>query len=109
VFNKTNDYGIDRVLQKSGESFTGIKGLGLQDAAIQESQGTIYDRTQEHLCSSDQHIIALRRYFLKLVHEMRAGTQPPGLDPASHSQRPQNAVSAKNVPFAAVARRESVV
>ncbi len=109
VFNKTNDYGIDRVLQKSGESFTGIKGLGLQDAAIQESQGTIYDRTQEHLCSSDQHIIALRRYFLKLVHEMRAGTQPPGLDPASHSQRPQNAVSAKNVPFATVARHESVV
>ena len=109
IFNKSNDYGIDRALQKSGQSFTGIKGLGLQDAAIQESQGAIFDRTQEHLCSSDLQIIALRKYFLKLVHEVRAGAEPPGLDPAAHSQRPQNVVAPKDIPLATVALRERVV
>ena len=108
VYNKGNDYGIDRALQKSGESFTGIKGLGLQDAAIQESQGMIFDRTQEHLCTSDLQIIALRRYFLKLMRDVKAGQEPPGLDPTSYSQRPQNIVSAKNVPFADAARHEVV-
>ncbi len=49
ILNKANDYMIDRALQSSGKSFTGIKGLGAQDCGIQESMGPISDRTLEHL------------------------------------------------------------
>ena len=49
TMNKDNDYLIDRQLQASGESFTGMRGLAIQDCAIQESMGPVADRTQEHL------------------------------------------------------------
>lgn len=88
VLNKDNDYGIDRAAQKRGDSFTGIPGFGTQDTAIQESQGPICDRTQEHLCSSDKQIIALRRYFLKLLKATDAA--PPGLQAASHRVKTEN-------------------
>ena len=50
--NSGNDYLIDRELQASGKSYTGMKGLGIQDCAIQESMGPIADRTIEHLLAS---------------------------------------------------------
>ena len=46
--NKSNDYLIDRKLQKT-RSYTGIQGVSEQDAAVQDSQGPIADRTREHL------------------------------------------------------------
>ena len=53
LHNKDNDYRIDRALQASGQSYTGIKGLGVQDCSVQESMGPIADRTLEHLLPSD--------------------------------------------------------
>lgn len=84
VYNKSNDYGIDRAAQKRGDSFTGIPGFGNQDTAIQESQGEICDRTLEHLCTSDKQIIALRRYYLKLLKSFDEHSAPPGLEAWSH-------------------------
>jgi phthalate 4,5-dioxygenase len=46
--HKGNDYLIDRKLQKT-QSDSGIQGVSEQDAAAQESQGPIADRTHEHL------------------------------------------------------------
>ncbi|HEY8694756.1 MAG TPA: Rieske 2Fe-2S domain-containing protein, partial [Chloroflexota bacterium] len=46
--NKDNDYNIDRELQSSRKSFTGIFGSGPQDAAVQEGMGAVYDRSREH-------------------------------------------------------------
>jgi hypothetical protein len=40
--NRANDYLIDRKLQKT-KSYTGIKGVSEQDAAVQDSQGFIAD------------------------------------------------------------------
>ncbi|HTP93497.1 MAG TPA: Rieske 2Fe-2S domain-containing protein, partial [Xanthobacteraceae bacterium] len=37
VVNKDNDYMIDRVAQKHHKSYSGVKGIAMQDAAIQES------------------------------------------------------------------------
>ena len=48
-----NDYMLDRAQQKT-ESFTGIMGVSEQDAAIQDSQGPIQDRTREHLGPTDR-------------------------------------------------------
>jgi len=39
---------IDRKLQKT-KATPGIKGVSEQDAAVQDSQGPIADRTSEHL------------------------------------------------------------
>jgi phthalate 4,5-dioxygenase oxygenase subunit len=90
VANKANDYLIDRALQKSGASFTGIKGIGRQDCSIQESMGPIADRTIEHLGVSDTAIIKLRRLLLQTVKDFERGAtnQIPGLDPAAYRVRP---------------------
>ena len=85
--NKDNDYLVDRELQASGASFTGIYGVGLQDCGIQESMGRIADRTVEHLGVSDTAIIKLRRYLLDVLAAVKAGSEPPGLEPASARMR----------------------
>ena len=81
--NKDNDYLIDREAQKSGGSYTGIFGLGVQDCGIQESMGPIADRTIEHLGVSDTIIIKLRKLLLETLANVEAGQPPPGLEPAS--------------------------
>jgi nitrite reductase/ring-hydroxylating ferredoxin subunit len=63
IRNKSNDFLIDRVDQKF-RSYTGIKGVSEQDAAIQVSQGPIADRTREHLNPSDLGIVQFRRFVL---------------------------------------------
>jgi phenylpropionate dioxygenase-like ring-hydroxylating dioxygenase large terminal subunit len=76
-FNKTNDYMVDRQEQRR-ISYSGIpRGSGrAQDAAMVESMGPIYDRTQEHLGSTDAAIIAMRRRLLKAARELQNGIEP---------------------------------
>jgi cytochrome P450 len=52
-----------------GDHFTGIYNIVLEDIAIQESQGTIMDRRQEHLGSSDQFVIRTRRLLMKAARD----------------------------------------
>ena len=85
--NRDNDYLIDRQLQSSGQSFTGMKGLGVQDCAIQETMGPIADRTLEHLGVSDTAIIKIRSLLLQTLNDMAAGAELPGIDPASYRVR----------------------
>ncbi len=87
VANRDNDYLIDRALQASGASYTGIKGIGRQDCSIQESMGPIADRTIEHLGLSDSVIIKLRRLLLQTLKDFDAGKKLPGLDPAAYRVR----------------------
>jgi len=67
VRNTSNDYLVDRALQRSGRSYTGIRGIREEDLAVQESMGEIFDRTGEHLGSSDLAVIAMRRRMLEAV------------------------------------------
>ncbi len=96
--NKANDYLIDRELQKSGISYTGIKGIPVQDRAVQESMGPVYDRTKEHLGTSDAAIIAARRLLMKAARGLEHGTAP-GLDPASQRVRAASLILPRGVPF----------
>ena len=80
VLNRDNDYMIDRAAQKSGRSYSGIKGIGMQDCSIQESMGPVTDRTIEHLGVSDTVIIKLRRLLLQTVRDVAAGGPAPGPD-----------------------------
>jgi phthalate 4,5-dioxygenase oxygenase subunit len=99
VANLDNDFLIDRELQASGKSYTGINGFGVQDCGIQESIGRISDRTREHLGVSDTHIIQLRKMMLKFVKELQDGSEPPGLDPRSYRVRSGSFTTPKGVRF----------
>jgi phenylpropionate dioxygenase-like ring-hydroxylating dioxygenase large terminal subunit len=74
--NGSNDYGLDRAWQKNG-SFSGIKGIPLQDQAIQESMGPIVDRTKEHLASSDRMVMITRRRLLEAALAFRENGDLP--------------------------------
>ena len=87
IRNKSNDYMIDRALQASGKSYSGMKGLGTQDCAIQESMGPISDRTHEYLLASDAAIAKLRRLLLQTIQDHAAGKTLPGMDSASYRVR----------------------
>ncbi|MFT5440919.1 MAG: phthalate 4,5-dioxygenase oxygenase subunit [Alphaproteobacteria bacterium] len=87
VRNMENFYLIDREEQASGASFTGIKGVGTQDCAIQESMGPIADRTKEHLGVSDIAIIQIRKKLLETVQAHERGETPPGLNPGDYRAR----------------------
>ena len=85
--NRRNDYLIDRKLQASGASFTGIKGFGTQDCAVQESMGSIVDRSRERLLIGDTAIVKLRRLLLQALRDCEDGKPPLGLDPRSYRVR----------------------
>jgi len=94
-----NDYLIDRELQKSGLSNTGIRGLGVQDIAVQESMGPIVDRTQEHLGTSDTAIIAARRVLKRAALGLAENVNPPGVRAESQRVRAISIVLPREVPF----------
>jgi phenylpropionate dioxygenase-like ring-hydroxylating dioxygenase large terminal subunit len=76
-----NDYKIDREAQRTNKSYTGIEGIRQQDMAVTESMGTIYDRTREHLGTTDALIIRTRRKLIKVAKDFRDhGILPPGVD-----------------------------
>jgi len=79
--NRENDYQIDRERQRSNEEFTGIRGIHLQDQAITESMGAVYDRTNEHLGTSDIMVIRVRRRLITAARALaNEGIVPPGVD-----------------------------
>jgi hypothetical protein len=56
----------------------------MQDAAVTSSMGPIYDRTREHLGSSDAMVIRVRRRIIAAVRaHMQYGSVPPGVDDPS--------------------------
>jgi hypothetical protein len=82
-----NDFRIDREEQRrntGSAGYTGITGIGMQDAAMTGSMGPIYDRSKEHLGSTDAMVIRVRRRLIAAVTaHMRHGTTPPGVDDPS--------------------------
>jgi len=85
--NKSNDYLIDRSSQKRGRSYSGVEGIAMQDASLQESMGPVQDRTREHLCMTDKGIVGTRSRLLRAAKAAREGKSVPGLDPASQRVR----------------------
>jgi phthalate 4,5-dioxygenase len=80
--NRDNDYGMDWEVHRT-RMFCGIPGFGVQDQAIQESQGPIVDRSRERLGSSDTAIIHVRRRLMTAARALRDGDGPvPASDPA---------------------------
>jgi phthalate 4,5-dioxygenase oxygenase subunit len=102
--NKDNDYLMDRAAQKSGRSYSGVEGFGMQDGSIQESMGPIVDRTKENLVSTDNGIIMARHRLLRAIKALDKGEMPPGLDPAHQRVRSAAVVLARELAFKDAAR-----
>jgi nitrite reductase/ring-hydroxylating ferredoxin subunit len=97
--NKSNDYMMDRGTQKSGANYSGIDGIAMQDASLQESMGPIQDRTRENLCSTDNGILMARRMLLKAAKDNREGKPLPALKPETQRVRSCAIELPKNVKF----------
>ena len=103
--NKDNDYLIDRAAQKAGRSFSGVEGIAMQDASLQESMGPVVDRTKENLVSTDNGIIMARHRLLRALKAFTdKGVVPPGVDPEHQKVRSAAIVLPPDVPFTDGAR-----
>jgi hypothetical protein len=75
-------------------NFTGLPGNRVQDAMATESMGPIYDRSQEHLGTSDLAIIFFRRQLLRMARDLEQGIEHPLLnDPTLFRARPVDIVT----------------
>ena len=103
--NRDNDYLIDRAAQKAGRTFSGVEGIAMQDASLQESMGPIVDRTKENLVSTDNGIIMARHRLLRALKAYTdKGVVPPGVDPQHQRVRSAAIVLPPDVPFTEGAR-----
>jgi phthalate 4,5-dioxygenase len=97
--NRENDYLLDREAQRT-RSFTGIDGIGEQDLAVTESMGAIFDRTKEHLGTSDLAIIGARRRLLQAARDLQRGIEPYAAQhPELYHIRPTSAVLPREIYF----------
>ena len=71
----SNNYLMNRDDQRLN-TYTGIQGVSEQDAAIQNSQGKIVDRSLEHLGPTDVGIIEFRKLMLNLAKALKKGQIP---------------------------------
>jgi phthalate 4,5-dioxygenase oxygenase subunit len=100
--NRGNDYLLDRRMQQT-ENFTGIVGVSEQDAAIQDSQGRIADRTQELLGPTDVGVVQFRRLMLEAAKALQAGTPYGAIArPESYRVRAGGIVAPAEASFAEV-------
>ena len=78
-----NDFMLDRDVQRNsklnsgGRSYTGIPSGRHQDRAMTSSMGTIYDRSHEHLGTSDSQIIRTRRRLIRAAIDFAETGAPP--------------------------------
>lgn len=100
VRNKSNDYLMDREAQKRGETYSGVTGIALQDASLQESMGPIVDRTKERLVTTDIGIVKARAKLRQAANELAEnGTVPAGVDPRHHRVRSASVVLPRDQSF----------
>ncbi len=76
-----------RGAEAPADTYSGVGGIAMQDASLQESMGPIVDRTKENLVSTDNGIIMARHRLMRAAKALaEKGTVPPGVD-AAHQQR----------------------
>jgi phthalate 4,5-dioxygenase oxygenase subunit len=80
-YTAENDYQIDRTVQmaKGTGIFSGVSDFVSQDLMVTESMGSIYDRTQEHLGSTDKAISRMRHILISAAKGLAEGKEPPAV------------------------------
>ena len=107
--NKDNDYLIDRAAQKRGDTYSGVYGIAMQDASLQESMGPVVDRTKENLVSTDNGIIMARHRLLRALKAMEKGETPPGIALEHQRVRSAAVVLPPDKPFKDAAKDALIV
>ena len=75
--NPRTDFLMD--LDAKQKNVTGIPTVRQQDAAVIWSMGSIMDRTEEHLCTTDAAIIRVRKLLITAARRLAEdGSPPPG-------------------------------
>ena len=82
-FNRANAYQFDYQLQVDRFN-SGVPGLWVQDAACQSGVAPIYDRTQEHLGSTDLGLVRARRQLIDNVQRLQTDKQRPASAEQAH-------------------------
>ncbi len=77
-YTAENDYLIDREVQRTA-TFSGVEDFVSQDLMVTESMGPIYDRTQEHLGSTDKAITRMRHILISAAKGLAEGKEPPAV------------------------------
>ncbi|HVV18948.1 MAG TPA: Rieske 2Fe-2S domain-containing protein, partial [Pseudonocardiaceae bacterium] len=85
-YTAENDYLIDREDQRTA-TYSGIRDFVSQDFMVTESMGPIYDRTQEHLGSTDKAVVRMRNILLRAAKGLPEGVEPPALATGDHDFR----------------------
>lgn len=77
-------WGQDRQAMREGRSFSGFSqgGLLAEDTIVQVSMGSIVDRTQEYLSTSDLYVMRARRMLMNAARDYIAGKMPLGAQAA---------------------------
>ena len=99
VVNRDNAYMIDREAQAAGKTYSGVKGISMQDAAIQESQGAVQNRSREFLVATDRAIVLARRRLRRVALDLQKGVAPDGIDARDQQVRSASLVLPENVNF----------
>jgi phenylpropionate dioxygenase-like ring-hydroxylating dioxygenase large terminal subunit len=110
VANKDNDYLIDRRAQRRGDTYSGVDGIAMQDASLQESMGPIVDRTKENLVSTDNAIIMARHRLMRAAKALaEKGVSPPGVELSHQRVRSASVILPPEQAFKDAAREALVV
>ncbi|MGH7824641.1 MAG: Rieske 2Fe-2S domain-containing protein [Candidatus Binatia bacterium] len=77
IRNEANRYLQDRESMKT-KTYAGMgSGFQAHDAFATASQGTIQNRAEEHLVSSDKAIVAARKLLAQAIRDVQEGRDPP--------------------------------
>lgn len=74
---RENNWLQDRARMQRGETWTGIAGVNVEDIAVEESMGPIFDRTKEHLGTSDIAVIRMRRLLIDSARALAERGEAP--------------------------------
>jgi len=91
---------MDREAQRIGTTYSGVEGIAIQDASLQESMGPIVDRTKENLVGCDNGIIMARHKIMRAAKALREkGTMPPARNPEQQAVRATALLLKRDVHF----------
>lgn len=99
VANRDNDYLIDREAQKAGTAYSGVSGIAMQDASLQESMGPVVNRSRENLVLTDKAIVMARNRLRRAARDLQKGKRPAGLDAESQAVRSASFLLSRDIPF----------
>ncbi len=78
LYTMDNDFQMSQEARQDG-NFSGVSDFVSQDFMVTESMGTIYDRSQEQLGSTDRAITRMRHILLSAAKGLAEGKEPPAV------------------------------